>query len=201
MITETGQYPPDEDLVAQNLMDDATVDALKEEILAAALRTVQERLDRADEMRRQALEIYADLLERQTRSLAGLTEQTEAERLRLKEQAQVLEVALEQAQAEIEALENRLRETLTQGIPENQHESDLRDMIHRLEQRNQTAANANQALRDEVAATREALATAEEQIAERDLRIDELRKRNAALSRELELIQDQWEQLQPSSVT
>jgi chromosome segregation ATPase len=201
MITETGQHPADTDAVALDLMDEATTEALKEEILAAALGAVQERLDSADQMRRQAMEIYADLLERQTTSLAGLTEQTEAERLRLKEQTRILELALEQAQVEIDTLENRLRETATQGAPASQLESELRDAIQRLERRNEIAANTSQALRDEMTAAREALAAAEEQIADRDRRIDELLRRNAALSNELRLIQDQWEQMQAPSVT
>lgn len=201
MITETGHQPADTDAVALDLMDEATTAALKEEILAAALSAVQERLDSADQMRRQAMEIYADLLERQTTSVAGLTEQTEAERLRLKEQTRILELALEQAQVEIDTLENRLRETATQGTPASQLESELRDAIQRLERRNEIAANTSQALRDEITAAREALAAAEEQIADRDRRIDELLRRNAALSKELRLIQDQWEQMQAPSVT
>ena len=195
MITETGHHPAETDAVALDLMDEATTEALKEEILAAALRAVQERLDSADQMRRQAMEIYADLLERQTKSLTDLVANTEAERLQLKESVSALEVALDQAHAEIAALEDRHRETVTQGLPATQLESEMRDVVHRLEERNQAANSTIQTLRDELAAAREALAIAEARSAERDALIEEQSRHTAVLSRQLAQIQDQWEQL------
>ncbi len=201
MITETGQYPPDENLVALDLMDDTTAEALKEEILAAALRTVQERLDSADLMRRQAMEIYANLLERQTKSLADLVANTEAERLQLKESVRVLEVALDHAHAEIAVLEDRHRESVTQGLPKTHLETEMRDAMHRLEERNRTANFTIQTLRDELTAARDTLAIAEERIAKHEARIDEQLQHTAMLSRQLAQIQDQWEHLQASSST
>ena len=168
---------------------------LGQEIAAKALGVLEERLARAELLRRQALEIYANLLERQTLALADLTTKTESERQQLRDEVRALHLALAAAQEENAALQARRQESAADAANDARHEEELLERSLRLEQRLQVALDTNQDMEVRLADCRDHLAAADERLATTQARADALAADKATLDSRLTLLQEQWERL------
>jgi len=172
---------------------------LREEIASSALAVLEERLGRADLLRRQSLEIYAGLLERQTRSLTTLVEETEPERRQLAEEARTLRVALEAAQQENNALAARLDQSAAREAEATNRADELANRADELARRLLDAQERNQSLETQLADSRLQIDRRDAQIAAFLAWRQEAIAYNAQRERRLAQLQDQWERLQTSA--